>query len=84
MNCCRWAALIVYLFALAIIGQQQRVWRHAYVRRVGVQVAMVLFGVSLVVAGAVFVIGEYVVPRAEQLVCVSRVCRRSPLRRTRL
>ena len=29
---------------------------------------MVLFGVSLVVAGAVFVVGEYVVPRAEHLV----------------
>ena len=62
------AALIGTLFALAQLASNSE---YGVMRTSGVsvlQVAMVLFGVSLVVAGAVFVIGEYVVPRAEQLV----------------
>lgn len=61
------AALIGTLFALAQLASNSE---YGVMRTSGVsvlQVAMVLLGVSLVVAGAVFVIGEYVVPRAEQL-----------------
>jgi len=62
------AALIGTLFALAQLASNSE---YGVMRTSGVsiaQVAAVLLGVSLVVAGAVFVVGEYVVPRAEQLV----------------
>ena len=62
------AALIGTLFALAQLASNSE---YAVMRTSGVsvlQVAGVLLSVSLVVAGIVFVVGEYVVPRAEQLV----------------
>ncbi len=62
------AALIGTLFALAQLASNSE---YGVMRTSGVsvlQVAGVLLGVSLVVASIVFVVGEYVVPRAEQLV----------------
>lgn len=62
------AALIGTLFALAQLASNSE---YGVMRTSGVsvlQMAGVLFGVSLIIAGAVFVVGEYVVPRAEQLV----------------
>ncbi len=62
------AALIGTLFALAQLVSNSE---YGVMRTSGVsvlQVAGVLLSVSLVVAGIVFVVGEYVVPRAEQLV----------------
>lgn len=62
------AALIGTLFALAQLASNSE---YGVMRTSGVsiaQVAAVLLGVSLVIATAVFVVGEYVVPRAEQLV----------------
>lgn len=62
------AALIGTLFALAQLASNSE---YGVMRTSGVsvlQVAGVLVSVSLVVAGIVFVIGEYAVPRAEQLV----------------
>ena len=62
------AALIGTLFALAQLASNSE---YSVMRTSGVsvlQVAGVLLSVSLVVAGLVFVVGEYVVPRAEQLV----------------
>lgn len=62
------AALIGTLFALAQLASNSE---YGVMRTSGVsvlQMAGVLLGVSLIIAGAVFVVGEYVVPRAEQLV----------------
>ena len=62
------AALIGTLFALAQLASNSE---YGVMRTSGVsvlQVAGVLLGVGLVVASIVFVVGEYVVPRAEQLV----------------
>ncbi|MBS0313455.1 MAG: LPS export ABC transporter permease LptG [Burkholderiales bacterium] len=61
------AALIGTLFALAQLAANSE---YGVMRTSGVsvwQVGFVLLSVSLVFAGVVFVIGEYVVPRAEQL-----------------
>ena len=62
------AALIGTLFALAQLASNSE---YGVMRTSGVsimQVAGVLLGVSLVAAGIVFVIGEYVVPQAEKLI----------------
>lgn len=62
------AALIGTLFALAQLASNSE---YGVMRTSGIsalQVAGVLLSVSLVIAGIVFVVGEYVVPRAEQLV----------------
>jgi lipopolysaccharide export system permease protein len=62
------AALIGTLFALAQLASNSE---YSVMRTSGVsvmQVAGVLLGVSLVAASIVFVVGEYVVPRAEQLI----------------
>ncbi len=62
------AALIGTLFALAQLAANSE---YGVMRTSGIsvlQVAGVLLSVSLVIAGIVFVVGEYVVPRAEQLV----------------
>ena len=62
------AALIGTLFALAQLASNSE---YGVMRTSGVsiqQVAGVLLGVSLVFATAVFIVGEYVVPRAEQLI----------------
>lgn len=62
------AALIGTLFALAQLASNSE---YGVMRTSGVsvsQVAGVLLGVSLVAAALVFVVGEYVVPRAEQLI----------------
>ena len=62
------AALIGTLFALAQLAGNSE---YAVMRTSGVstmQVAGVLLSVSLVAAGLVFVIGEYVVPQAEKLI----------------
>ena len=62
------AALIGTLFALAQFASNSE---YGVMRTSGVsvlQVAGVLVSVSLVVAAIVFTVGEYVVPRAEQLV----------------
>ena len=62
------AALIGTLFALAQLASNSE---YAVMRTSGVstmQVAGVLLSVSLVAAGFVFVIGEYVVPQAEKLI----------------
>jgi lipopolysaccharide export system permease protein len=62
------AALIGTLFALAQLASNSE---YSVMRTSGVsivQVAGVLLGVSLIIAAAVFVVGEYVVPRAEQLI----------------
>lgn len=62
------AALIGTLFALAQLASNSE---YGVMRTSGVsvlQMAGVLLGVSLIIAGAVFVVGEYVVPKAEQLV----------------
>jgi lipopolysaccharide export system permease protein len=62
------AALIGTLFALAQLASNSE---YSVMRTSGVstmQVAGVLLSVSLVAAGLVFVIGEYVVPQAEKLI----------------
>ena len=62
------AALIGTLFALAQLASNSE---YGVMRTSGVstmQVAGVLLSVSLVAAGFVFVIGEYVVPQAEKLI----------------
>ena len=62
------AALIGTLFALAQLAANSE---YGVMRTSGIsvlQVAGVLLSVSLVIASIVFVVGEYVVPRAEQLV----------------
>ncbi len=62
------AALIGTLFALAQLASNSE---YGVMRTSGVsvlQVAGVLLGVSLIVASLVFIVGEYVVPRAEQLI----------------
>ena len=62
------AALIGTLFALAQLASNSE---YGVMRTSGVsvlQVAGVLLSVSLVAAGIVFVVGEYVVPSAEQLI----------------
>ena len=62
------AALIGTLFALAQLASNSE---YSVMRTSGVstmQVAGVLLSVSLVAAGFVFVIGEYVVPQAEKLI----------------
>ncbi len=61
------AALIGTLFALAQLASNSE---YGVMRTSGIsllQVAGVLLSMSLVVAGMVFVVGEYVVPRAEQI-----------------
>jgi lipopolysaccharide export system permease protein len=61
------AALIGTLFAL---GQLASNSEYAVMRTSGIsvlQIAGVVFGVGLTIATAVFVIGEYVVPRTEQV-----------------
>lgn len=65
------AALIGSLFALAQLASNSE---YGVMRTSGVSIAQVggvLLAVSLVLAACVFVVGEYVVPKAEQL--VSRV-----------
>ena len=62
------AALIGTLFALAQLASNSE---YGVMRTSGIsvlQVAGVLLSVGLVIASIVFVVGEYVVPRAEQLV----------------
>jgi lipopolysaccharide export system permease protein len=62
------AALIGTLFALAQLAGNSE---YAVMRTAGVsviQIAGVVLGVGLVIASTVFVIGEYVVPRSEQVV----------------
>ena len=62
------AALIGTLFTLAQLAGNSE---YSVMRTSGVsilQVASVLLGVSLVIAVVVFVVGEYVVPRAEQVI----------------
>jgi lipopolysaccharide export system permease protein len=61
------AALIGTLFALAQLASNSE---YAVVRTSGVsvlQIAAVVFATGLTIAGVAFVIGEYVVPRAEQV-----------------
>jgi lipopolysaccharide export system permease protein len=62
------AALIGTLFALAQLASNSE---YAVMRTAGVsawQISAVVVSVGLVIAGIVFVIGEYVMPRSEQLV----------------
>jgi lipopolysaccharide export system permease protein len=62
------AALIGTLFALSQLASNSE---YAVMRTAGVsvlQIAGVVLGVGLVIASIVFVIGEYVVPRSEQVV----------------
>lgn len=62
------AALIGTLFALAQLAANSE---YAVMRTSGIstkQIAGVVLSVGLVIAGIVYVIGEYVVPRGEQLV----------------
>jgi lipopolysaccharide export system permease protein len=62
------AALIGTLFALAQLAGNSE---YAVMRTAGVsvlQIAGVVLGVGLTIAGIVFVVGEYVVPRSEQVV----------------
>lgn len=61
------AALIGTLFALAQLGSNSE---YSVMRTSGIsvpQIAGVVLGVGLAIAFTVFVIGEYVVPRAEQV-----------------
>jgi lipopolysaccharide export system permease protein len=62
------AALIGTLFALAQLSSNSE---YGVMRTSGVsvlQISSVVIAVGLVIAGVVFVVGEYVVPQAEQLV----------------
>jgi lipopolysaccharide export system permease protein len=62
------AALIGTLFALAQLSSNSE---YGVMRTSGIsvlQISSVVFGVGLVIACMVFVVGEYVVPHAEQLV----------------
>jgi lipopolysaccharide export system permease protein len=62
------AALIGTLFALAQLASNSE---YAVMRTAGIsmlQIAGVVLGVGLTIAGVVFVVGEYVVPRSEQIV----------------
>ncbi|MGL4231700.1 MAG: LPS export ABC transporter permease LptG [Casimicrobium sp.] len=62
------AALIGTLFALAQLASNSE---YGVMRTAGVsvlQIAAVIFGVGLTIATVVFVVGEYVVPRSEQIV----------------